>query len=153
MHATFVFVYVCWAGGGHTTLRQNKAMSLLSDPKRLRFIIQVFLTVVSMTFYAAMIAADTDKNIPIFLPLLTASVGYWFSSPKAAAANKKNLANDMAELKSVLVQEGTQRTAAQQQQQQMLLLQAQQAQAAQIAAARSAASAQSSSAGATVVPQ
>ena len=28
--------------------------------------------------------------------LSPASVGYWFSSPKAAAANKKNLANDMA---------------------------------------------------------
>lgn len=118
-------------------------MGMFNDPKKLRFLVQVVLTVVSMTFYAAMIANDADKNVPIFLPLLTASVGYWFSSPKAAASNKKNIQNDVAELKSVLATEGAQRNA-QQQQQQMMLLQ-QQAAAMQTARAAAAAATATSS--------
>ena len=95
----------------------------LPDPKKLRFLVQVILTVVSMSFYAAMIASDTEKNTPIFLPLLTASVGYWFSAPRVKSSANKSIQGDVAELKNVLVQEGAQRSAAQQQQQLMILQQ------------------------------
>ena len=146
-HGNVYWDTVCWPHPCRRSAAQINIMSILSDPKKLRFLVQVVLTLVSMSFYAAMIASDTDKNTPIFLPLLTASIGFWFSAPRVKNSSSKSIAGDVQELKSVIASEGAQRNAQAAQlaqQQQMVMLQ-------QAAAAR--ASASQSTTGPNVVVQ
>tara|TARA_B100000925_G_scaffold135571_1_gene101349 strand:- start:444 stop:845 length:402 start_codon:yes stop_codon:yes gene_type:complete len=63
------------------------------DEKTRTFIAQMVFSLTMVAFCVAMIANDSEKNMAIFLPLLTAEVGRWAPGPKLK--RKKDPAPDV----------------------------------------------------------
>lgn len=60
------------------------------DEKTRTFLAQLAFSMLFAAFCIAMIANDSEKNLPIFLPLLTAEIGRWAPGPKLKRDKSKD---------------------------------------------------------------